>query len=363
MKILHITCVRELTNGQRKQLSFEFEAARQLNLSWDTIVLNASEIIDDRFEIQIPKIYRKIFLRNLYTWIYIFKNKSKYDVIINRHMTFDPFVLIFGWFLKNRFTVHHAKEVEELRLIRKGFIGKIASYTEKMTGYINLKQVKGAICVTQDIAIYQENRANIKTFLYPNGIDLSSIEIIEDKRIDYEVNIAFMCGTFSAWHGLDLLLDSVLENLEFIQTNNVKIHLIGRVLEKELDFIKTNKLPIVLYGLLSSEEYIKVLSKCEIGIDSLALNRKQLSEAAALKVREYFAFGLPIYSAYKDTAIPLTFKYYKVDDVDIRKMVAFARQMKEVLRQEVRDVSEEYISKEILLKKLYDELEEFYCKK
>ena len=103
MKILHITCVRELTNGQRKQLSFEFEAARQLNLSWDTIVLNASEIIDDRFEIQIPKIYRKIFLRNLYAWIYIFKNKSKYDVIINRHMTFDPFVLIFGWFVKNRF--------------------------------------------------------------------------------------------------------------------------------------------------------------------------------------------------------------------------------------------------------------------
>ena len=114
---------------------------------------------------------------------------------------------------------------------------------------------------------------------------------------------------------------------------------------------------------MSSEEYIKVLSKCDIGIDSFALNRKQLSEAAALKVREYFAFGLPIYSAYKDTAIPLTFKYYKVDDVDIRKMVAFARQMKEVSRQEVRDKSEEYISKEILLKKLYDELEEFYCKK
>ncbi len=363
MKILHLTCVRELTSGQRKQLTFEYEANKKLSLDWTVKSLHTGEIIDKRFEEKIPEFFNMIILRNLYAWLYILKNKKRYDVVINRHMIFDPFVLIFGWFLKNRFTVHHAKEVEELRLIRKGFIGKIASYTEKMTGYINLKQVKGAICVTQDIAIYQKNRANVKTFLYPNGIDLSSIEIIEDKRIDYEVNIAFMCGTFSPWHGLDLLLYSVLENLEFIQTNNVKIHLIGRVLEKELYFIKTNKLPIVLYGLLSSEEYIKVLSKCEIGIDSLALNRKQLSEAAALKVREYFAFGLPIYSAYKDTAIPLTFKYYKVDDVDIRKMVAFARQMKEVSRQEVRDVSEEYISKEILLKKLYDELEEFYCKK
>lgn len=353
MKILHITCVRELTNGQRRQLSFEFEAARQLNLSWDTIVLNASEAVDEKFEIQIPKIYRKIFLRNLYAWIYIFKNKSKYDVIINRHMTFDPFVLIFGWFIKNRFTVHHAKEVQELKLVRKGWKGIIASFAEKITGYINLKQVKGAICVTNDIAIYQKNRANIKTFLYPNGIDLSSIKVIEDKRIDDEVNIAFMCGTFSSWHGLDLLLESILENLEFIEKSNVKIHLIGKVLENELAFIKKNRLPIVLYGLLPSEEYIKVLKKCDIGIDSLALNRKNLSEAAALKVREYLAYGLPIYSAYKDTSLPLNFEYYKIGKVDIKEMVLFVKEMKQVPRQDVRKASEEYISKEILLKKLY----------
>lgn len=362
MKILHLTCVRELTSGQRKQLTFEYEANKKLSLDWTVKVLHTGEIIDKRFEQKIPKFFNMIILRNLYAWLYMLKNQKNYDIVINRHITFDPFTLIFGWFIKNRFTVHHAKEIEELRLVRKGWKGKVASSIEKVTGFISLKQVKGAICVTQDIAIYQQNRANVKTFLYPNGINLLSIGIMEDKRTDNDINIAFMCGTFSAWHGLDLLLDSVLENLEFIQTNNVKIHLIGRVLEKELDFIKTNKLPIVLYGLLSSEEYIKVLVKCDIGVDSLALNRKQLSEAAALKVREYLAFGLPIYSAYKDTAIPLTFKYYKVDDVDIRKMVAFARQMKEVSRQEVRDTSEEYISKEILLKNLYDEIEEFYCK-
>lgn len=363
MKVLNLTCVRELTNGQRKQLYFEYESSKKMSLDWTVKAFHNGETIDGRFEEKIQKFFNIIILRNLSAWLYMLKHQKNYDVIINRHMTFDPFVLIFGWFIKNRFTVHHAKEIQELKLVRKGWKGIIASFAEKLTGYISLKQVKGAICVTQDIAIYQKNRANLKTFLYPNGINLSSINVTEDKRIDNEINIVFMCGTFSPWHGLDLLLDSVLENLEFIQTNNVKIHLIGKVLEKELDFIKMNKLPIILYGLLSSEEYIKVLKKCDIGVDSLALNRKQLSEASALKVREYLAFGLPIYSAYKDTSIPLNFEYYKIDKVDIKEMVLFAKEIKKVSRQEVRSASEKYISKEILLKTLYDEIEEFCCNK
>ncbi len=362
MKILHISCMRELTSGQRKQLTFEYDASKKLGIDWDIVALHTGRIEDSRFEIQIPKLFRKIFLRNLYAWFYMLKNQKKYDVIVNRHISFDPFVLIFGWFVKNRFTIYHAKEIEALKVVQKGWKGELASFIEKITGHIGLMQIKGAICVTSDIANYQKKIIDKYTLLYPNGIDLSSIKVIEDKRVNDEVNIAFMCGTFSPWHGLDLLLESVLKNLKFIQTNNVKIHLIGRVLEKELNFIKTNKLPIVLYGLLSSEEYIKVLEKCDIGLDSLALHREGLNEGAALKVREYLACGLPIYSAYKDTAIPLDFQYYKVDEIDIRKMVAFSGHVKQVSRQEVRDASEKYISKEILLKKLYDELEEFYCK-
>jgi len=362
MKVLHLTCVRELSSGQRKQLTFEYNEKQKLNIDWDILAFHTKEIVNNKFEVQIPKYFRGIFLRNLYVWLYILKCQKNYDVIINRHIPFDPFVLIFGWFIKNRFTVHHAKEIEELKLIRKGWKGKIVSFIEIITGYINLKQVKGAICVTSDIATYQDKRANIQTFLYPNGIDLSSTKVLEDKRIDNETNIAFMCGTFSAWHGLDLLLKSVLENKKFIKKNNVKIHLIGRILEKELDFINVNKLDLILHGSLPSEKYIKVLEKCDIGLDSLALNRKNLSEAAALKVREYLAFGLPIYSVYKDTAIPLDFQYYKVGNPDIKELVSYAKEMKQVSRDEIRESSEEFISKEILLKNIYDELKNFYCK-
>ncbi len=359
MRVLHLTCVRELTAGQRKQLSFEYNASQKLNINWDTVALHTGKIEDNRFEFQIPNFFRKLFLRNMYGWIYILKNQKNYDVIINRHMTFDPFVLIFGWFVKNRFTVHHAKEIEELKLVKKNWKGKFASAVEKITGFVSLKQSKGAICVTNDIALYQSNRANVKTLLYPNGIDLSSIEIMEDKRIDDEVNIVFMCGTFSPWHGLDLLLKIIAKNIEILEKQNIKIHLIGRVLENDLEFINKNNLPINLYGLLSYEEYIKILNKCDIGLDSLALYRKNLTEAAALKAREYLAFGLPIYSGYKDTAIPKDFKFYEIYELNLAKIYSFAISMKKYKREEVRASSEEYISKEILLKNLYYELMDY----
>lgn len=362
MKILHLSCMRELTSGQRKQLTFEYNASQKLDIDWDIVALHTGKIEDNRLEIQIPKFFSKIFLRNLYGWLYMLKHQKEYDVIINRHMTFDPFVLILGWFIKNRFTLHHAKETEALKVVKRNWQGRITSIVEKFTGYLSLKQSKGAICVTNDIASYQKKRADVQIFLYPNGIDLSSIKVIEDKRIENEINIAFMCGTFSAWHGLDLLLKSVLENKKFIKKNNVKIHLIGRVLEKELDFINANKLDVILYGLLSLEKYITVLESCDIGLDSLALYREGLTEGAALKVREYLAFGLPIYSVYKDTAIPLDFQYYKVGNPDIKELVSYAKEMKQVSRDEIRESSEEFISKEILLKKIYDELKNFYCK-
>lgn len=361
MRVLHLTCVRELSSGQRKQLTYEYNVKNELNIDWDVVILHSKQVQDKRFEIQIPKFFRGLFLRNLFAWIYLLKVQKKYDVIINRHMTFDPFVLIFGWIINNRITVHHAKEVEELKLIRKGWKGKIASIFEKISGFINSKQIRASICVTTDIANYQKKLFFNKTFLYPNGIDLKLTGLLEDKRDNNSINIVFMCGTFSSWHGLDLLLESITSNINFIIKNNVKIHLIGKVLENELNIIHKNKLEnyVVLYGLLPTEEYQEILKNCDIGLDSLALSRKNLEEAAALKVREYLANGLPVFSAYKDTAIPKDFEYYKISSPDVKEMISFAETMKSISRKEVRKKSEQFISKKVLLRNIYNQLKIF----
>ncbi len=359
MRVLHLTCVRELTSGQRKQLTYEYNASKSLKIKWDVMSLHTKNIENEEFEKQIPKNFRFIFLRNLYGWIYILNHQKDYDIIINRHMTFDPFVLIFGWFIKNRFSVHHAKEIEELKLIRKNWQGILASFIEKIVGKVNLFQVKGTISVTNEIAEYQKKLYNKPILIYPNGINYKTVDILKDKRQKNEINIGFVCGSFSSWHGLDLLLKEILLHISTMKRLNVKIHLIGNVLPAELSFISSNinlSKYIIIHGLLSGKEYTDLLSVCDIGLSSFSLEKKNLFEAATLKVREYLAFGIPVYSGHKDTAINDSFPYYINGNVDINKIIEFAQKMKFISREKVRNKSEDKISKEKIMLKLYEEI-------
>lgn len=366
MRVLYINSMRDFFSGAQKQLDWEIQAAKQLKIDWKIIVIHDGIIRNYQYEVNPPKLFRNLFLRNLYTWFYIIKVQKDYDIIINRHITFDPYILIFGWFIKNRYTVHHAKEVEALKVVRTNWTGNFASLVERFTGYVSLKQTKGAICVTTEIANYENKRAGIKTFLYPNGIDLNQVYVLEDFRLKDEINIAFMCGVFAPWHGLDLLLVDYEKNINFIKQKRIIIHLIGKISSRDFEFINNldSKKNIILHGSLSNIEYVKVLSKCDVGLDSLALNREGLTEGSALKTREYLAYGLPVYSAYNDTAIPYKFKYYKVGKIDIEEIYKFVMLMKNTTRTEVRKESVEYISKEVLLSELYKQIEEsYYLKK
>jgi len=57
-------------------------------------------------------------------------------------------------------------------------------------------------------------------------------------------------------------------------------------------------------GKLSRKEYEPLVAACTAGIGTLALHRKAMNEACALKVREYLAFGLPVILGYNDVDIP-----------------------------------------------------------
>ncbi|MFY9100653.1 hypothetical protein OZY48_06370 [Aliarcobacter cryaerophilus] len=362
MKVLYVSSMRDFFSGAKKQIKWEIEAAKNLKIDWELRVIHDGKIENDNYEVNPPKIFRNILLRNLFTWMYIIKIQKDYDVIINRHITFDIFVVFLGWFVKNRFSVHHGKEVYGLKVVRKNWKGKIASFIESLTGYISLKQVKGCICVTEDIEKYQYKRAGIKTFLYPNGINVDDTLLFADNRNDKEINIAFVCSIFSEWHGLDLLIDNINKNKAFIQCNNIKIHLIGKITEKNLKKIQEiteNESIIYKYGHISQNEYESILEKCDIGLDSLALYREGLIEGSALKVREYLAGGLAVYSCYRDSALKEDFEYYKIGDLNIKEIYNFAMKIKSVSRKEIRNKSINYISKSILLKKLYLDIEKF----
>lgn len=351
-KILHITGVRDLGSGQRSQLIYESNAARELKgVKWETLALHSGDI-KESFERKIPKYLDFILIRNIYFWMVISKLSKGYDVVLFRHLTFDPFSVIFTPFIKNRIGVHHSKEIEELRLIRKGFKGRLASFVERITGRFAVKNSLYIAAVTEEIALYErkERKIDKPILVYPNGVEVKKIKLLDDNR-STSTNILFICSHFAEWHGLDLLLESVNR-----YKGEVKffIHLIGNLTETQKLMIKNNKFSknIIIYGSKNKEEYYNIASKCDVGLGSLAMYRQNLKEGSTLKVREMLAMGLPVYSGHKDASLDNGFKYYKyADDFEFEELLVFASNFKLVDRIMVRNEAESFIDKKGIMEK------------
>ncbi|SFV60157.1 Glycosyltransferase [hydrothermal vent metagenome] len=363
MKILHISNARRLTHGQRMQLKAEYDAAKNLeNVTWDILAFHTETPVYD-FERKIPSFFSGLFLRKLYSWISILRVYKQYDIILERKLPLDLFNMFFGWFVPNRLTIHHAKEVAEMKILRKGWKGVLASKIEHLSGLINSKQILGYIGVTKEIASYENiiNKTSLPELLYPNGIDTQKISLIEDEREEH-LNIVFMSGSFNPWHGLDLLLNAIEKDKELIIKNKLTIHLIGKLNKEqlhEIDKINQNNNFIIVHGHLNLEQYQNILKKCDFGIGSLAMFRERLNEGATLKVREYLASGIPVYSGHKDTALPEDFPFYFYDPtVNITNMIEFGLKMRKTARDEVRLEAIPYIEKENIMKNLINKLKE-----
>lgn len=358
--VLHVTAVRNLTAGQRQQLAAEVSAVKRLGLDWETVAIHNGVVVH-KFERNFSRLFRGLFLRNLYCWIYMLRRKGDYDYILQRHMTFDPFALFFSWFIPNRVTVHHSKELYELKLVRSGWKGSLVSVLECVTGKVSAMNARAIVGVTPEIAAYECQIHNVKkkALFYPNGIDLRDVPLLQDDRHPLDLNIAFVCGKFSSWHGLDLLLDAAREADKNFLGVRVFIHLIGNLSPPQQRMVASfdNGIVFIDHGHMAKEDYLSVLSKCDVALGSLALFRKNISDATTLKVREYLAMGLPVIaSSHHDSALPIKFKYFH--SVDMKDLFAKAVEVKRLGfdRAQVREAASVYVEKEIWMKGLIAEL-------
>lgn len=363
MKVIHLTVVRDLTSGQAKQLSYETAASAEIgDIEWITISVQAT-LPKNAFSRQIPRGFRGMFLRNLYGWLLAFRISRQCDYLIMRHMTFDPFALLFAPLIRNRVTVHHSKELEELKMIAPGWKGQAASILERVTGRVAVRTGVLIAGVTEEIAHYEQAlHAPAKPVaLYANGVMPGAIALLKDKRVSNQVHAAFLCGTFSAWHGLDKLIAAV-RLCEPSLASKLRIHLIGNLSEEQISTLRsTSTLSLVfcVHGLLSEDEYRPILDQCHVGIGSLALERKSLSEASTLKVREMLAMGLPVYATHSDSSLPVDFLYYMHDStVSIRNLVDFAEENASVTRSRTAESASPYIAKSCSMIRLVSALQQ-----
>lgn len=362
IKILHLTTVKALTSGQRKQLEHEFLAAQEFDFAWHTVALH-TEIGQNEFERQIPKFFRPRFLRQIYGWLFAIRNSSRYDLIFMRSLALDLLGPVLGLFVRNRFSVHHSKELEELQLLRHGPVAtRVAVGIERYIKPLTMKSARGLAGVTDEIRDYEVSRFpqhQEQAIVLPNGFHFAGTQPVEDKRSTERFTFTFVCGKFTAWHGLDRLLQAIKIEAPSV-SKQITVHLVGRLSEAQISEINTlsnNLVEIVAHGMLETEEVSLLLAETDVAIGSLALDRKDLQVASTLKVREYLASGIPVYATHRDTALSADFPYfYRDDSVSINNLIKFAEFTSSHLREEVRSKSRPFLDKGEILQSVVNQL-------
>lgn len=357
MRILHITVVRQAFSGLRTQICAEVSASQSIeDVKWDSLCFHTGKVVED-FEREIPFLFKPLLLRNLYGWIMILRLCDKYDYVLVRHMTFDIFSPFFSIFVSNRISVHHAMEIAELRLIRRGIKGRIASLAESIVGNFCINKGAAILGVTMEIAEYEKARCKSEKTIgvYPNGINFVESSECSDLRATNETHAFFIASEFSIWHGLEKFCTAIelAETPELDST--LKIHLVGELFKDQEDRIRNNPVLqniFVIHGTLNKEQFSQILPICDIGIGSFNLQSKGLTEASTLKVRELLASGLPVYSGHKDASLPDDFPYYiQQEEVDLSYMMHLGEKWKRVSRAKVREAASQYVTKEAAMRR------------
>ena len=357
-------------SGIVKQIEYDYQLTKNIkNLDWKNFTF-LDQIEADSHSKKLPFLFRGVFGRRLFLWIWLLKNSKNYDFVIMRHMEFDIFSVIFSWFVPNRIHIHHSKEIEELKLRRNNWKGKIASKVEKFTGGIAVRNASAILTVSKDLMQYQRTIRKLSKdfpiFHFPNGIIVKNTPILKEViHNDYSIEIGFIADRFHPWHGLDLLLDSCKNYLRKDLNRRLVFHLIGKIDNNYLNQIKiinqcNGKIKFKTYGTLKQKEYWKIFCSCNIGIGSLAMYRNGLTDGCTLKVREMLAMGLPIFSGHKDTALPEDFPYYYSKGGNIDDIINFSGKFANVTRREVRDASFKYIEKSLWFNSLAKDLHKLY---
>ena len=369
MRILHSAVSLNPSVGVVNQMQWELESAKLLNIPYDVVIYCQKKSVISmevaRFDEEI--IYKKgsffsqirrwyLLRRNYYLWL---KSQEKnYDIFILRYSAYDP----LQWYFVRKiskpiFFMHHTLELPELAS-KKSFQFMVSYALEFFLGKSTLKKCTGIIGVTNEIIQHEllrvKNRVK-KFFLYPNGIILKKIELVDNRQQIPE--LLFVANKFSRWHGLDLLLMDIQKKPSMLFV----LHLVGEVSSEDLSLINDDP-RIIVHGIKTHSEITELSKKCWLGLSSFALFRQGMKDACTLKVREYFMNGLPVYAGYHDV-FPENFKYFNFGEANIENILIYANQIRGFSRIEVFEAVKNYIDKVVLLKKFYTELNSFFSEK
>lgn len=358
MKVLHAAALLSPPSGIVSQMEWEQLAASKVGIEWrvrmfcskgscvQSAIAHHSRWLGEKKNNAFWKAYAWFLLRIEYhRWLYSLA--GEYDAFVLRYYVHDPFQLLFILLCKRPvYLVHHTLEVPELAM-GGGYLGRLRSALDSLIGKYAIKKSAGTIAVTQEILDYERMRAQVgirKEFLYPNGVFFDQSPVFDSRTKVPE--LLFVAGHFASWHGLDLLLDDISSS-----SDQFVLHLIGDLSEDDHARASVDK-RIVLHGRLAADAIRKVAESCSLGLSSFALDRKGMTEACTLKVREYLVMGLPVYAGHKEV-FPASFEFYRNGLISLPDILEFSRSVSSASREKVAAAAKPYIDKATLLNTLY----------
>lgn len=181
-----------------------------------------------------------------------------------------------------------------------------AEYLQKrwVTGFFNrlfrsrlLNKADGLVFVTNELA----NKSSFSSFspnrcVIGNGVEIDAFQF-SDRTGNSRPQLVFIGSPGQSWHGLDKIGALIHALPEF------NFHIIGPDRLACVKLWKQEPANVVFHGYLANDEAQNIIKNMDVGISTLALHRKDMSEACPLKVRQYLAQGLPIIAASSDPDI------------------------------------------------------------
>jgi glycosyltransferase involved in cell wall biosynthesis len=356
MNVLHTMTIIFPIKGIMEQLKSEEKAAQKNNLNWTVrsfgTFSNESEIF-----VKQPGTFSGLlsFRRDYYNWLNKAVKEKSYKTVLLRYQPYD--ISQFFFILRNRkkiriYLVLHTLAIQEIESDKK-LASYLKAFLEMLVGPLSFHFVHGLISVTREIGEKEEKRALVfkplKKILYPNGILYNdSVMHVADTRGGSIPELLFIASSFAPWHGLDLLLKSMKNS-----KSDFVLHLVGNVPAEFSEAIKDER--IVQHGLVDPAKIRELTTSAWVGLSSFAHFRLHMKQASTLKVREYLAYGLPVYATYEES-FPADFPYFRNGDCNIDDIIQYAHLMRSESREKVSQLSRSLIDKAVLLKKLFEQL-------
>ena len=201
-----------------------------------------------------------------------------------------------------------------------------------------------------------------------NGINVEEIPIRHFTPDPEKIHLLAL-ASMSYWHGYDKMIRSIAE---YKGDTKVVLHMVGgnsggsledwKQLAQELDVMDR----VIFHGQMSGKDLDSMFDICDLGINSLALYRKNANSSSELKTREYAARGLPFVRSVDDTVLDQAaedqvywMKLANDESIpDLKTIIDFAYQMRKdpLIADHLHRFAETYMTWEAQYEKVFERL-------